>query len=94
MKSQNGEPSKAEKKKSNKTINSLLRQGVQICKSLVMLHKLGFSHNDVKPQNFLKIDKSIIDAKKENKKSKDGKLHKHRTQLADFGSMTRIPQNA
>lgn len=93
-KSLDGGLSQAEKKGKTKTINSLLRQGVQICKSLVMLHNLGFSHNDVKPQNFLKIDKSVLNAKKETKPSKDGKVHKHRTQLADFGSMTKIPQNS
>lgn len=81
---------KAEKKKKTKTINSTLRMGRQVCKALITLHKLGYSHNDVKPENLLSVNKS---PDKVGKISKDGKVHKHRTQLADFGGMSKIPQS-
>lgn len=85
---------KAESKKNTKKIDTLLRQIIQVDKALIQLHSLGYSHNDVKPQNFLKVDKSILDAKKAIKMSKDGKLHQRRTQLADFGGISKIPQNS
>lgn len=85
---------KAESKKSTKTIQTLLRQLIQVCKSLILLHELGYSHNDVKPENFFKVDKAVIAASAEGKKSSgDKKVHKTRTQLADFGGISKIPQN-
>ena len=141
--------------KSGKTIDSILRNAVQALKSVQALHKKGYSHNDIKLENFLKIGnwsgkKEKEDAKSELqerssevqsilkteniddklekldnflttnkikipkiekiKNSKDigkeekvkqmesaindtmnKKSHKHRVQLADFGTVTPIP---
>lgn len=48
-----------------KNITSLLRTSRQALKSVISLHKAGYLHNDIKPENFLKID---------NWKSKKAKL--------------------
>lgn len=40
-----------------KTADSVLRSAIQALKAVYTLHKAGYSHNDIKPQNFLKIDK-------------------------------------
>lgn len=131
-----------------KSIDSILRKAVQALKSVKVLHDNGYSHNDIKPSNFLKVSnwkskkqkvdqinglekiKNILKNKwlneiKKLEKIKDftkkhttpteitdvvndqnidpgkklknigklvgtEKIHKHRVQLSDFGTLTRI----
>ena len=134
--------------KSNKTITSILRNARQALKAVKILHDAGYSHNDIKPENFLKVsnwkgkktkidqinnsqeikniilnknfslenklkeiekflnknksfeeikkvikNKNLSEDKKLNKIGKlvgAKKLHKHRIQLSDFGTLTKI----
>ena len=61
---------KKNKKGENKTIDSILRNAVQALKSVIKLHKKGYSHNDIKLQNFLKISNWSGKKEKEDSKSK------------------------
>lgn len=102
---ENGDLSNNSKKtKFGKTIDSVLRNARQALKAVKVLHDQGYSHNDIKPSNFLKINNSEFNkakAKTENffgkevkfkinKEGKEKKLHKHKLQLGDFGLMSKI----
>ncbi len=41
----------------NKTIGTILKKAKQAAKVVKVLHDAGYSHNDIKPQNLLRIDK-------------------------------------
>ncbi len=64
----------------NYDIDTIVRMVKQILKGLKVIHDAGYSHNDVKPDNLLIIDR-YSNKLKENKKS---------VKLADFGAMTKI----
>ena len=70
--------------KVGKTIRSLIDKSIQASKSIEILHKAGFSHNDVKPENFLKLINSNV-AQVVGKKRKN-----HVVKLSDFGTVTEI----
>lgn len=80
---------KKNKKKIGKTIDSILRKAKQAIKAVKFLHDAGYSHNDIKPENFLKVANNYSGAI-QKAKSAEKKQHKNRIKLADFGSMTRF----
>ncbi len=58
-----------------KTIDSILRNATQALKSVIRLHSQGYSHNDIKLQNFLKIGNWSGKKEKEDLKSTLQKLN-------------------
>lgn len=74
--------------KDNKTIASTLRKSKHALKAVKFLHDAGYTHNDIKPTNMLKISKNS------SKVSKfDNKSHKNRLQITDFGQMTKFNES-
>lgn len=69
------------KKHSKYTIDEIIKMAKQALKGLHVIHKEGYSHNDIKPDNFLVVDKEY----KELKNKKRAAL-----KVADFGAMTKI----
>lgn len=65
--------------KDEKSFSFILRSCKQALKAVNLLHELGYSHNDVKPENFLRV-----------KNDKVNKKHKYRIQLADMGLVSKI----
>ena len=81
-------------RKKGKTIDSILRKARKAVKAVYILHKAGYSHNDIKPLNLFivsnesKLNKAMAEETKNETKGK--KRSKTRIQLGDFGSMTKI----
>ena len=74
--------------KDNKTIASTLRKSKHALKAVKFLHDAGYTHNDIKPTNMLKISKNS------SKVSKfDNESHKNRLQITDFGQMTKFNES-
>ena len=58
--------------------------GTQALKALKVIHDAGYSHNDVKPDNLLVVERV----------SKKLGVNKDTIQLADFGAMTKINETS
>lgn len=61
-------------------IDDIIRIGKQVLKALRVIHDAGYSHNDVKPDNLLSVERI----------SKRFRTNKEAVKLSDFGAMTEI----
>ena len=85
-------------KRDKKHIENLLAHARSLMKAVIALHSKGFAHNDIKPDNLMKVPKDI-DAKKyilkdekyyKQKSNTIKKVHKNKLVLADFGTISSI----
>ena len=74
----------------NKTIASTLRTLRQAIEAVIALHEQGYTHNDIEIKNFVKVDPKKLGLA--NKTSKDGKEHKHITQIGNFSAITKLSE--
>lgn len=63
-----------------RSIDDIIRIGKQVLKALKVIHDAGYSHNDVKPDNLLLVERI----------SKRLGTNKEAVKLSDFGAMTEI----
>lgn len=77
--------SKVSEIQGKKDVSTIIKMGTQALKALKVIHDAGYSHNDVKPDNLLVVERA---SKNLNGKNKDA------IQLADFGAMTKIKKTS
>lgn len=76
--------SKVSEIQGKKDVSNIIKMGTQALKALKVIHDAGYSHNDVKPDNLLVVERF----------SKKLGVNKDTIQLADFGAMTKINETS
>lgn len=76
--------SKVSEIQGKKDVSNIIKMGTQALKALKVIHDAGYSHNDVKPDNLLVVERV----------SKKLGVNKDTIQLADFGAMTKINETS